>query len=81
MAKKEKTETKPTLTRAGKTEATKNIIRELLANGEMKNNDLIDEAAKLYTERFGGEDGENPNDVKGRVGSVLNVMKKDEEKM
>ena len=78
MAKKEKTETKP-LTRAEKTEAAKVIIRELLKKGETKNNDLIDEAAKIYAQRFGGEDNENPNDVKGRVGSVINVMKKDEE--
>jgi restriction endonuclease Mrr len=37
----------------------------------------LEEVAKLYKERFGGEETENINDVKGRVGSVLDIMKKD----
>ncbi|MBO5240895.1 MAG: restriction endonuclease [Clostridia bacterium] len=72
-----KSESKPVVTRAEKRDAVKNLIREILAKGSVKSNDLIDEAARLYAERFGGEDTENPNDVKGRVGSVLDVMKKD----
>ena len=44
-----------------------------------KHNDLIDAVAKAYAEKFGGEDTENINDVKGRVGSVLDIMKKDGE--
>ena len=77
MEKKNKT--KPAITRAEKKDNVKNLIREILAKGSVKASDLIDEAAKLYTERFGGEDTENPNDVKGRVGSVLDVMKKESE--
>ena len=78
MAKTNKTnETTVVVTRAEKRDATKNLIRELLNNTQMKSNDLIDEAARLYTERFGGEETDNVNDVKGRVGSVLDVMKKD----
>ena len=76
MEKKNK-ENKPVITRAEKRDNVKNLIREVLTKENLKSNDLIDSAAKLYTERFGGEDTENPNDVKGRVGSVLDVMKKD----
>ena len=65
------------VTRAEKRDATKNLIKEILKKSELKASELIDEAAKLYTEKFGGE--ETPNDVKGRVGSVLDVMKKDGE--
>ena len=64
-------------TRAEKKDAAKNLIREILQEKSLKASELIDEAAKLYTQRFGGEDTENPNDVKGRVGSLLDVMKKD----
>ena len=76
MEKKNK-ENKPVITRAEKRDNVKNLIREVLTKENLKSNDLIDSAAKLYIERFGGEDTENPNDVKGRVGSVLDVMKKD----
>ncbi len=74
-----KKDVKPAVTRAEKRDAVKNLIREILAKGKQKSNDLIDEAARLFSERFGGEDTENPNDVKGRVGSVLDVMKKEGE--
>ena len=67
------------VTRAEKRDATKNLIKEVLKNSHLKASEVIDGAAKLYTERFGGEETENPNDVKGRVGSVLDVMKKDGE--
>ena len=78
---KTKTETgeKPVLTRAAKKDATKKLIKDVLAKSSMKSNDLIDEAAKLYAAQFGGEENENPNDVKGRIGSVLDVMKKEYE--
>ena len=69
------------VTRAEKKDATKNIIREVLAVKPYKHNELIEETAKLYTQRFGGEDTENVNDVKGRVGSVLDIMKKDSDIM
>ena len=77
MAKKQ--EVKQPVTRAEKRDGAKSLIRELLQNGGVKSNDLIDEAAKRYAERFAGEETENPNDVKGRIGSVLDVMKKDGE--
>ena len=70
-------ETAVVATRAEKKDATKNLIKECLAVKPLKHNELIDEVAKLYKERFGGEDTENINDVKGRVGSVLDIMKKD----
>ena len=80
MAKK-KEEKKVTMTRAQKTEATKGIIKELLAVKPMKHNELIEETARLYAERYASEETENANDVKGRAGSVLDIMKKDSEVM
>ena len=74
--KKKETAT-PVVTRAEKKDAVKNLIREILAVKPYKHNELLEEAARLYTERFGGEDTENVNDVKGRVGSVLDIMKKE----
>ena len=68
-------EVKPT--RAEKITAVKNLIRGLLEKTNFKHNELIDEASRLYAESFGGE--ENPNDIKGRIGSILDVMKKDGE--
>jgi hypothetical protein len=67
------------VTRAAKKDATKQIIKELLAKKEYRHNDLIDEAAKLYIERFENGEIENVNDVKGRIGSVLDIMKKEQE--
>ena len=80
MAKK-KEEKKVEMTRAQKTEATKSIIKELLAIKPMRHNELIEETARLYTERYKSEETENVNDVKGRVGSVLDIMKKESEVM
>ncbi len=71
-----KTENK-VITRAEKKDATKNLIREVLSQKSYKHNELIDEVASKYVERFGGEDADKINDVKGRVGSVLDVMKKE----
>ena len=68
---------KPTVTRAEKTDAAKKLIRSLLEQSSFKSNDLIDEAAKLYAQQFVSED--TPNSVKGRIGSVIDVMKKDGE--
>ena len=70
-------ENKTVVTRAEKKDATKQIIREILAQKTYKSTDLIDVAFQAYVEKFGGEDA--PNDVKGRVGSVIDVMKKDGE--
>ncbi len=69
-----------TLTRAQKTEATRRIVRELLAVNPTKHNDLIDEVANRYVQAY-GEVGESLNDVRGRVGSVLDIMKKNSEVM
>ena len=77
MAKEQ--ESKSVVTRAEKKDGAKKIILELLAKSANKSTALIDEAAKVYTAKFGGEENENPNDVKGRIGSVLDVMKKDGE--
>ena len=68
-----------TLTRAEKKTATQTLIKDVLSQNSRKHNDLIDEVSKTYAEKFGGEDTENINDVKGRVGSVLDIMKKDGE--
>ncbi len=76
MAEKEK---KP-LTRAEKTEATKELVKEILQQKPTRHGELIDEVAKLYEQRH-GEDGENANDVRGRVGSVLDIMKKNSDVM
>lgn len=77
--KKQETAVKPVATRAEKRDATKELIKEALKAGASKANEVIDNAAKLYAERYAGEDTENPNDVKGRVGSVLDRMKKEGE--
>ncbi len=65
------------LTRAEKKTAAQQLIKDVLQKNPHKHNDLIDEVAKAYASKFGGEDTENINDVKGRVGSVLDIMKKD----
>lgn len=69
------------VTRAEKKDATKNLIKECLAVKPYKHNELLDAVAALYVERLGGEDTDNINDVKGRIGSVLDIMKKDSEIM
>ena len=79
MEKKDK-ELKP-LTRAEKREEAQKLIKEILQNGNKKASELIDEASKIFAERFPSEETENINDVKGRVGSVLDIMKKDSEVM
>ena len=78
MEKEKKTEV-ATATRAEKKDRAKNLIRETLAKKEYKHNDLIDETAKLYAERYKGEETDNINDVRGRIGSVLDIMKKEGE--
>ncbi len=76
MARKKKEETQElkTLTRAQKTDAAKNVIKELLAVKPYKHNELIESAAKIFAARYVGADNENANDVKGRIGSVLDAM-------
>ncbi|MBR4943288.1 MAG: hypothetical protein IKZ28_04575, partial [Clostridia bacterium] len=77
--KKEPVKETGIVTRAEKKDAVKNLIRELLAVKPHKHNELLDEASKLYGERFGGEETEKLSDVKGRIGSVLDIMKKESE--
>ena len=80
MARTKKKETTAlVVTRAEKKDATKQLVKELLAEKPLKHSELIDNVANLYVERFGGEETENINDVKGRVGSVLDIMKKESE--
>lgn len=74
--KKEATKETAVVTRAEKKDATKKLIREILAKKTFRHNELIDEVSKAYTERY-GEESDNVNDVKGRVGSVLDIMKKE----
>ena len=78
--KQDTTELAP-VTRAEKKDATKKLITTLLAEKPYKHNELIEEVSKIYAERYAGEDTENINDVKGRVGSVLDIMKKDSDIM
>jgi len=63
-------------TRAEKKDAVKSLVKEVLKTPR-KHNELIEETAKLYVQRFEGADTENINDVKGRIGSVINIMKED----
>lgn len=75
---KKQNETKA-LTRAEKREEAKKLIKEILQNGDKKASELIDEASKIFAGRFPTEENENINDVKGRIGSLIDVMKKNEE--
>lgn len=74
--KKEAAKETAVVTRAEKKDATKKLIREILSKKTLRHNELIDEVSKAYTERY-GEESDNVNDVKGRVGSVLDIMKKE----
>lgn len=80
-AQKEEKETKggAPVTRAEKKETAKTLIRELLSVKPYKHNELIDEVSKRYAARFLDTETENINDVRGRIGSVLDVMKKENE--
>lgn len=74
-----KQEVKKTATRAEKNETIKSLIKEMLGKRPYKWSELLDESAKLYAERIEEKDGHVANDVRGRVGSVFDVMKKDGE--
>ncbi len=74
--KKEAVKETAVVTRAEKKDATKKLIREILSEKPLRHNELIDEVSKAYTEHY-GEESDNVNDVKGRVGSVLDIMKKE----
>ncbi len=74
---KETKEEKKVLTRAEKNVGAQEIVKELLAVKPLKHNELIEEASKLYTERFGEEGDVDVHGVKGRIGSVVNNMEKE----
>ena len=76
---KPKKEVKKTVTRAEKNETIKSLIKELLSARPYKWSELLDESARLYEQRIEEKDGHVANDVRGRVGSVFDVMKKDGE--
>ena len=73
----EKKEEKKVLTRAEKNVGAQEIVKELLAVKPLKHNELIDEASKLYSERYGEEGDVDVHGVKGRIGSVVNNMEKE----
>ena len=72
-----KKQNETTMTRAEKTDAAKKLILKLLKKTSYTSTELIDAAAKEYAKAY--ENGDSSNDVKGRIGSVLDVMKKDGE--
>lgn len=76
--KEQKTE-KKVATRAEKNETIRSLIKELLKERTYKWSELLEESRKLYEERIEDKDARNVNDVRGRIGSVFDVMKKDGE--
>ncbi len=78
-APEEKPQQKKTATRAEKNETIKSLIKELLSSRPYKWSELLDESGRLYEQRIEEKDGHVANDVRGRVGSVFDVMKKDGE--
>ncbi len=75
----EPTVEKKTATRAEKNETIRGFIKELLSARAYKWNELLDECAKLYEEKIGGDETHNANDLRGRIGSVFDLMKKEKE--
>lgn len=73
----EKKEEKKVLTRAEKNAGAQEIVKELLAVKPLKHNELIDEASKIFHQRFGEEGDADVHGVKGRIGSVVNNMEKE----
>lgn len=67
---------KKTLTNAQKNETIRAIVKELLSSRAYKWNELLDESSKIYVERIDVKDGHSTNDVRGRIGSVFDGMKK-----
>ena len=78
-APEEKPQQKKTATRAEKNETIKSLIKELLSSRPYKWSELLAESGRLYEQRIEEKDGHVANDVRGRVGSVFDVMKKDGE--
>ncbi len=66
------------MTKREKQKAGEDIIKEMLEDKSYTATELIEKAAQTYTERH-GDKTDNPNDVRGRIGSILDTMKKNEE--
>lgn len=66
------------MTKKEKQKAGEDIIKEMLEGKSYTATELIEKAAQAYTERH-GDKTDNPNDVRGRIGSILDTMKKNEE--
>ena len=74
-----KTEEVKTLTRAEKKDAVKAYVRELLKADGVKWAELLELAAKWYQTEYPAKENEKISDVKGRIGSVIDLMKKEGE--
>ena len=72
-------EQKKAVTRAEKNETIKSLVKDLLAVRPYKWSELLAESERLYTQKIEENDGHVSNDVRGRVGSVFDIMKKDGE--
>ena len=74
-----KTEEPKPLTRAEKKDAVKAFVRELLKTDGVKWAELLELAAKWYQTEYPAKENEKISDVKGRIGSVIDLMKKEGE--
>ena len=71
---KEKKQTEKTgVTRAAKAKRQKDILRKLLKNRPYKWNELLEEAVKVYVEKYGDEPTDIP-DLKGKFGSNFSLL-------
>lgn len=70
---------KKSLTRAEKNTTIKALVKETLGVRAYKWSELLEEIAKGYQQKIDDEEGKNANDLRGRIGSVVDVMKKDGE--
>lgn len=66
------------MTKKEKQKAGEDIIKEMLEGKSYTATELIEKAAEAYTARH-GDKTDNPNDVRGRIGSILDTMKKNED--
>lgn len=75
---KEEAEPIVTLTKAEKKDAIMALVREQLAT-PCKWAELLESVAKEYKEKYPSKENEKDSDVKGRIGSVIDLMKKEGE--
>ena len=66
------------MTKKEKQKAGEDIIKEMLEGKSYTATELIEKAAEAYTARH-GDKTDNPNDVRGRIGSILDTMKKSDD--